>query len=202
MKARQNQKKNSSSGQNTNYFDLVYVRDYKSYQNAKISGALGIGASAVGTVVSLGASIATGNIAGVVGALSGGTQGIVSGVQKLQGLEPIKQSPAANDFTTTNILNDVNSVIIEMTGIPEESRESMVRYLEENGAAVAIPFSEYMSQCQMSSYNAVKMAYMEITGIPAQAARRIADSFIGGVTLWTSTDVGNKKVINYPVGVA
>lgn len=195
--------RNASTGQNINYFDLVQVRDFKAYKNAKITGAAGIAATAVGSVVALGSSIATGNVAGVVGALSGGAQGIISGVQKLQGLTPQQQSPANGDFTLTQMLNDINgdktpivSLIIE-TYLPEQLRAKIID-LEENGAAVSMPFDEYINNCQMEAYNAIKCAYMDITGIPQQAARRIADAFISGVTLWTTTDVGNKKVINYP----
>lgn len=195
--------RNASTGQNINYFDLVQVRDFKAYKNAKITGAAGIAATAVGSVVALGSSIATGNVAGVVGALSGGAQGIISGVQKLQGLTPQQQSPANGDFTLTQMLNDINgdktpivSLIIE-TYLPEQLRAKIID-LEENGAAVSMPFDEYINNCQMEAYNAVKCAYMDITGIPQQAARRIADAFISGLTLWTATDVGNKKVINYP----
>ena len=62
-----------------------------------------------------------------------------------------------------------------------------------------MPYDEFMANCQMSVYNALKMEYVEITGIPQQAARRIADLLVSGVTLWTGSNVGNKKVINYPV---
>lgn len=194
----------TSTGQNINYFDLTQVRDFKSYKNAKITGSAGVAATAVGSVVALGASIASGNVAGMVGALSGGAQGIISGVQKLQGLSPTQQSPANGDFTLTRETNDTltdydQDLTFIIESIPPELRLATVRWLEENGALCRISFDEYMQNCQMEAYNAIKCSYMEITGIPQQPARRIADAFVGGVTLWTATDVGNKKVINYPV---
>lgn len=192
----------SATGQNTAYFDLVQVRDFKAYKNAKITGAAGIAATAVGSVTALGASIATGNVAGVVGALSGGAQGIISGVQKLQGLSPAQQSPANGDKTLTDIINDFDYCVYIIENIPMyELQTSRAKYLEENGAAVEMPFDIYMSNCQMQKFNAIKMSDITITAAPQQICRRIEEMFLSGVTLWTATDVGNKKVINYPIGI-
>ena len=197
----------TATGQNTAYFDLVHVRDFKAYKNAKISGAAGIAASLTGGLVSFGASaasVAGGNIAGLagmVGSLAGVSGNIISNIQKLQGLTPSQQSPANGDYTLTQIITDypsISKLLIEISTPAPEMSQAVLRDMEENGAAVSMPFDEYINNCQMEAYNAIKCAYMDITGIPQQAARRIADAFISGLTLWTATDVGNKKVINYP----
>lgn len=194
----------SATGQNTAYFDLTLVRDFKSYKNAKITGAAGIAATTVGTVTALGASIATGNIPGVVGALSGGATGIIGGIQKLQGLSPTQQSPANGDKTLTDMLNDANDIgeycIYLVEDLPQGTLQAQkARDLEENGAGVAMAFDEYMSTCQMEAFNAIKMGIIDVTGAPQQICRRIEEMLLSGVTLWTATDVGNKKVINYPL---
>ena len=49
---------------------------------------------------------------------------------------------------------------------------------------------------QMEAFNTIKCSYCEIHGLNQQAARRIADAFVAGVTLWTSSDVGNKDQRN------
>lgn len=194
----------SATGQNTAYFDLTHVRDFKAYKNAKITGAAGIAATTVGTVTALGASIATGNIPGVVGALSGGATGIIGGIQKLQGLSPTQQSPANGDKTLTDMLNDANDIgeycIYLVEDLPQGTLQAQkARDLEENGAGVAMAFDEYMSTCQMEAFNAIKMGIIDVTGAPQQICRRIEEMLLAGVTLWTATDVGNKKVINYPI---
>lgn len=192
----------AGTGQNTGYFDLVHVRDFKAYKNAKITGAAAVAASAVGSITALGTSIASGNVAGVIGALSGGIGGTVAGVQKLQGLTPAQVSPASGDFTLTQIISDnldINKLLIEISQPAPENFISFIKDLEENGAAVAMAFDEYIDKCQMQAFNAVKMATMDVTGAPQQICRRIEEMFLSGVTLWTATDVGNKKVINYPL---
>ena len=194
----------AATGQNTDYFDLVHVRDFKAYKNAKITGAAGIAATAIGSVTALGSSIASGNVAGVVGSLAGGAQGIISGVQKLQGLTPAQQSPANGDITLTRILENTEltkQLTVEEYTVAPNNKLAFKRYFEENGAAVSMPFDDYMSNCQMQAYNAIKMAVIDVTGAPQQIARRIEETFLNGVTLWTASDVGNKRVINYPLAV-
>lgn len=198
----------TATGQNTAYFDLVHVRDFKAYKNAKISGAAGIAASIVGGLVSFGtsaASVAAGNAAGyagMIGSLAGGSGNIVSTFQKLQGLTPSQQSPANGDYTLTQIITDnvsINKLLVEIsTPAPEMSR-AILRDMEENGAGVAMAFDEYIEHCQMQAFNAIKMSVIDVTGAPQQICRRIEEMFLTGVTLWTSTDVGNKQVINYPI---
>ena len=194
----------SATGQNTAYFDLTLVRDFKAYKNAKITGAAGIASTAIGTITAFGASVASGNIPGVVGALSGGAQGIIGGIQKLQGVTPSQQSPANGDKTLTDITNDTTKtgqyLIYLIEECPQGDLENQkAKDLEENGAAVAMAFDEYIDKCQMQAFNAIKMAIMDVTGAPQQICRRIEEIFLNGVTLWTATDVGNKKVINYPL---
>lgn len=192
----------AATGQNTDYFDLVHVRDFKAYKNAKITGAAGLAATAIGSVTALGSSIASGNVAGVVGSLAGGAQGIISGVQKLQGLTPAQQSPANGDITLTRILENTEltkQLTVEEYTVAPNNKLAQKRYFEENGAAVSMPFDDYISNCQMEAFNAIKMAIIDVTGAPQQICRRIEETFLNGVTLWTSTDVGNKKVINYPL---
>ena len=193
-----NRDENAATGQNTNYFDLTAVADFKAYKNAKITGAAGIAATVVGSTVALGSSIATGNVAGVVGSLSGGITGVMGAVQKLQGLTPYKQSPANGDYTLTQMTGGA-AIVQEITEELPKNKAAMIRYLEENGAAVEMPFDEYMANCQMEAFNALKMANVDVTGAPQQIARRIEEMLLNGVTLWTATDVGNKKVINYPI---
>ena len=199
LKQQINKDERSATAQNINYFDLVMARDFKAYKNSKITGAAGIAATTVGSVVALGSSITTGNVAGMYGALSGGATGILSGVQKLQGLTPYKQSPANGDITLTKMTNDVNHVIFEIEEDLPNVKKARIKYLEENGALVSMPFDEYMNTCQMEAFNAIKMANVDVSGAPQQIARRIEEALLSGVTLWTATDVGNKKVINYPL---
>lgn len=197
----------AGTGQNTAFFDLVHVRDYKSYKNAKITGAASLAAGTLSSLLSFGASaasVAAGNAAGVAGmfgsASSLGTN-LINNLTKLQGLTPAQLSPANGDFTLTQILSDnknLDKLLFEIDIYPPENMYNIIRDLEENGALISMAFDDYIANCQMEAFNAVKCSYMEITGIPQQAARRIADAFIGGLTLWTATDVGNKKVINYP----
>ena len=197
----------SATGQNTAYFDLVQVRDFKAYKNAKITAAASVVSSVVGGVGGVATGLKTGNIFGAVGGVVGGVGGVIGGLQKLEQLTPAQLSPANFDFTLSEILSDtVNlnlnilyNVIFEISNPAPSAYLSFIRYLEENGAAVSMPYDEFMANCQMSVYNALKMEYVEITGIPQQAARRIADLLVSGVTLWTGSNVGNKKVINYPV---
>lgn len=188
----------SATGQNTNYFDLTLVRDFKAYKNAKITGAAGIAATAVGSVTALGTSIASGNVAGIVGALSGGAQGIISGIQKLQGLTPSKQSPASGDKTLNDITNDGDNILYCQISYSELD-DAIIHDFEENGVAVNVAFIDYYSLCQMQAFNALKMAVIDVTGAPQQITRRIEETFLNGVTLWTATDVGNKRVVNYPL---
>ena len=201
--------KNAANGQNIDFFDLVHVRDYKAYKNAKITGAAGIAASTIGSIVGFAtstASVAKGNIAGVsgmVGAISGGATGLISNIQKLQRLTPMQQSPANGDKTLTDMLKDVPAIdccfyIEEITDAPA-TYQNKIKYLEENGAGVAMAFNEYIDKCQMQAFNAIKMSVIDVTGAPQQICRRIEETFLSGVTLWTSTDVGNKRVINYPL---
>ena len=63
-----------------------------------------------------------------------------------------------------------------------------------NGFAVAYILNGLPPQ--MEAFNAIKFSYCVIHGLNQQAARRIADSFVAGVTLWTSSDVGNKNQRN------
>lgn len=190
----------SATGQNINYFDLVHVRDFKSYKNAKITGAAGIAATALGSITALGTSIATGNVAGVVGSLAGGSQGVIGGIQKLQSLSPMQQSPANGDYTLTQMVNHSDiPLTIEIEESMPVNKLSDLRILEENGALVSMPFDDYISGCQMEAFNALKMANVDVSGAPQQIARRIEEALLSGITLWTATDVGNKKVINYPL---
>ena len=206
----------AATGQNVNYLDLAIQRDFKAYKNAKITGAAGIAATALGSITALGTSIASGNVAGVVGALSGGAQGIMSGVQKLQGLTPYKQSPASGDLTLTKMLSDETnsqdehqneffdlfahtSMWFIYENLPNKLNDQKIRDNEENGVAVLMSFDDYISGCQMEAFNALKMANVDVSGAPQQIARRIEEALLSGITLWTATDVGNKKVINYPL---
>ena len=190
----------TATGQNTAYFDLTLVQDFKAYKNAKITGAAGIAATTVGTITALVSSIATKNVPGVIGALSGGAQGIIEGIQKLQGLSPSQQSPANGDFTLTQIINNADlTFVLELSEEVPTRQAAIVKYLEENGAAVSMPFQEYIQHCRMQAFNAIQVAVIDVTGAPQQICRRIEEMFLTGVTLWTATDVGNKRVINYPL---
>ena len=190
----------TATGQNINYFDLTIVRDFKAYKNAKITGAAGIAATAIGSIVALGASIGTSNVPGMIGALSGGAQGLISQAKKMQGLTPEKSSPANGDYTLTQIINNNDlPLTIEFVEELPTRRAAAIKYLEEYGAAVSMPLAEYFTACQMQAFNAIKAAEIDVTGGPQQICRRIEEIFLGGVTLWTATDVGNKRVINYPV---
>lgn len=186
----------AATAQNTNIGDVAISIDYRSYKNAKITGTASVIASTAGAVVGLASSVATGNVAGVVGSLSGGAQGLIAGQQRLQGLTPVRQNGSAGDITITEI-TDGYKIFATFTRTGGAQGKAEIKQLERNGVATTIDFAEYLRTCQMQAYNAVKCAYMDIHNIPQQAARRISETLVAGVTLWTAVDVGNKDVINY-----
>lgn len=199
VKGLKNQEPNNvltASAQNDNLGEIGISQDYRAYKNAKITGTASVIASTAGAVVGLASSVATGNVAGVVGSLAGGAQGLIAGQQRLQGLTPIKQNGGAGDITITQIA-DGNKIYITITRTAGAQGKAEIKQLERYGVATTIDFAEYLRNCQMQAYNAVKCAYMGIHNIPQQAARRISETLVAGVTLWTAVDVGNKDVINY-----
>lgn len=188
----------TATAPNINIIDLAILRDYKSYKNAKNTGIAAITASAIGGVVSVGTSIASQNVAGVVGGLSGMAQGIITGAQRLQGLTPIKQVQANNDYSTT-VAMDLTGFKIQVVKTEKAQRKQEIINFEKNGIIAVVEINEYLSTQRMRAFNAIQTSDLDIHGIPQQAARRISETFAAGVTLWTAPDVGNKDVINYPL---
>ena len=190
--------KEFATGQNINYFDPTVLADFRTYKNAKITGAASIAATTAGALVSLGSSVATGNVAGMVGALSGGLSGVMGNIKALEGLTPAQQSPANGDQTLT-IIGDLSAIYGEVIKTMLVLDKIEFKDAEENGVACFFDWKTYRDTQRCQAFNAIRCAAMEITGIPAQAARRIIETFMSGVTLWTSTDVGNKRQINYGI---
>lgn len=195
-----NNNHNTSLAQNDDFINRTILTDYHAYKNAKITGAAGLAATSLASIVALIASVATYNVPGVIGSLSGGATGIINGVQKLQGLSPVIQNASNGDYSTSQIVkNGSRNFIIEFIEPNPKNRKAVLRYFEENGALVSMPFDDYMNNCQMEAFNAIKMSNVDVSGAPQQICRRLEEALLSGITLWTATDVGNKKVINYPL---
>lgn len=182
----------TATAQNSNIENIAIKNDYLSYKNAKISGAIGITAQAGATGAALVSSIATGNVAGIVGTIGAAGQ-IFDRVNNQKMLSPIKQASIVNDQSMMFVTMQNNKEVITYTA-PDIWLQAAKQDILHNGFAVA-----YMRDGlppQMEAFNAIKCSYCEIHGLNQQAARRIADAFVAGVTLWTSSDVGNKDQRN------
>lgn len=182
----------TATAQNSNIENIAIKKDYLSYKNAKISGAIGITAQAGATGAALVGSIATGNVAGIVGTIGAAGQ-IFDRVNTQKMLSPVKQATIINDQSMMFVTMQNNKEVITYTAPDiwlKEARQDILY----NGFAVAYIYNGLPSQ--MEAFNAIKCSYCEIHGLNQQAARRIADSFVAGVTLWTSSDVGNKNQRN------
>ena len=182
----------TATAQNSNIENIAIKNDYLSYKNAKISGAIGITAQAGATGAALVSSIATGNVAGIVGTIGAAGQ-IFDRVNNQKMLSPIKQATIVNDQSMMFVTMQNSKEVITYTA-PDIWLQAAKQDILHNGFAVA-----YMRDGlppQMEAFNAIKCSYCEIHGLNQQAARRIADAFVAGVTLWTSSDVGNKDQRN------
>ena len=182
----------TATAQNSNIENIAIKNDYLSYKNAKISGAIGITAQAGATGAALVSSIATGNVAGIVGAIGAAGQ-IFDRVNAQKMLSPVKQATIVNDQSMMFVTMQNNKEVITYTA-PDIWRNAAKRDILYNGFAVAYIYEGLPAQ--MEAFNAIKCSYCEIHGLNQQAARRLADSFVAGVTLWTSSDVGNKNQRN------
>lgn len=182
----------TATAQNSNIENIAIKKDYLSYKNAKISGAIGITAQAGATGAALVSSIATGNVAGIVGTIGAAGQ-IFDRVNAQKMLSPVKQATIVNDQSMMFVTMQNNKEVITYTA-PDIWLNGAKRDILYNGFAVA--YIRNGLPPQMEAFNAIKCSYCEIHGLNQQAARRIADSFVAGVTLWTSSDVGNKNQRN------
>lgn len=182
----------TATAQNSNIENIAIKKDYLSYKNAKISGAIGITAQAGATGAALVSSIATGNVAGIVGTIGAAGQ-IFDRVNAQKMVSPVKQATIVNDQSMMFVTMQNNKEVITYTAPDIWLNEAKLDILY-NGFAVA--YIRNGLPPQMEAFNAIKCSYCEIHGLNQQAARRIADSFVAGVTLWTSSDVGNKNQRN------
>lgn len=182
------------TAQNQAFFDYIFTKDMQAYKTAKISGATSVVSSAVGAVASV-ASVASGNV-GAVGGLVSSIGSIAGSLEKMKGLSPIRQTSAVNDFTLVQVLDD-NKLVIELTTTAEPLRTAEVVALERNGVKVSIEFNEYLRTQRCQAYNAIRLQSVDIHGVPQAIADRVASALLGGITLWTATNVGDKDVINY-----
>lgn len=182
----------TATAQNSNIENIAIKNDYLSYKNAKISGAIGITAQAGATGAALVSSITTGNVAGIVGTIGAAGQ-IFDRVNAQKMLSPVKQATIVNDQSMMFVTMQNNKEVITYTA-PDIWLNAAKQDILYNGFAVA--YIRNGLPPQMEAFNAIKCSYCEIHGLNQQAARRIADSFVAGVTLWTSSDVGNKNQRN------
>lgn len=185
----------AATASNTGLTNLYAYKDYKSYKNALITGSAQLSAGGIGTVGGIIGGVASGNYAGAIQTAIAGAGNVVATVRNLELLNPKKVNSAAIDSSMASVLEqNMLKVVIETP--PEPQATALLTELDRVGIDITMDLNTYLTDCRLEAFNAIKCSYCEIHGLNQQAARRIADAFVAGVTLWTSSDVGNKRQVN------
>lgn len=187
---------NTAISENLNLLLPPIGYNRESERNAKLtgylSGATGILSGAGGLI----GGLATGNPGLIAGAAQSAIQG-VNTLYKTSILKTLTNIPASRDTFAVEILQK-ERLYIAVNYPADYADEVILRQYEYTGIDTLYEINEYLQKEKCQSYNFVRCDQsIEVHGIPEEPAQRIAAALIQGVTLWTSTDVGNKKQINY-----
>lgn len=124
------------------------------------------------------------------------TQGI-NNLYKTAIMKTLVNTPANRDNFAVELV-EKNTLYLAVSYPAEYAQESIFKQYEYTGIDTLYEINEYLEKEKCQAFNFVQCDQsIEVHGIPEEPAQRIAASLIQGVTLWTSTDVGNKKQINY-----
>lgn len=187
---------NTAISENLNILLPPIGYNRESERNAKLtgylSGATGILSGAGGLI----GGLATGNPGLIAGAAQSAIQG-VNTLYKTSILKTLTNMPASRDTFAVEILQK-ERLYIAVNYPADYADEVILRQYEYTGIDTLYEINEYLEKEKCQAFNFIQCDQsIEIHGIPEEPAQRIAAALIQGVTLWTSSDVGNKKQINY-----
>lgn len=187
---------NTAISENLNVLLPPIGYNRESERNAKLtgylSGATGILSGAGGLI----SGLATGNPGLIAGAAQSAIQG-VNTLYKTAIMKTLTNIPANRDNFAVELV-EKNTLYLAVSYPAEYAQESIFKQYEYTGIDTLYEINEYLQKEKCQAFNFVQCDQsIEVHGIPEEPAQRIAAALIQGVTLWTSSDVGNKKQINY-----